>query len=709
MPPSRLYPAWTTCLAEPGSARGANRRVRLAAVGNVQMTGTHIQRGMGWRIAPLAIAVVAMLLAWPALVHAHIERPAYWPDPKPDHGVNPAAGGKVPTARTLGSALNASLPGRTLVVCKSRSLYLARRSIQDAETNGFKLRPTTARHRLGPATADYMRDLNQKFARRCAYHSIQRAVFDAHNNDFIVVMPGVYSEPHSRQKPTFDPKCHQYLTDTDFGGGGPVGLSYRYQWNCPNDQALVNVLGRRPGQGAPPPPQPDRHGIPDLGPCVRCNLQIQGSGPKPEDVVLDSGRVSAGNGGPSGVGSKKDVALKVDRADGFVLKNMTMRHAKEHDLYVLETDGYLLDRVKFFYAGEYGHLTFADDHGLTENCEGVGNGDSAVYPGGAPDTGDDTAPNAPDPRDTSFYPKHRLNQKITHCDLHHNNLGYSGTMGNATHVVDNNFYDNTTGIATDSFFAGGHPGFPQDSSVFEKNRIYSNNFNDYHYPQNYPEDRKVESAVGVPLGTGILIAGGNDDIVRGNRIYDNWRRGTMLLAVPDALSCPPGGQTCTPENASSTSYDNRYYHNTMGLTPSGNVKWNGVDFWWDEFPDDTGNCWYDNKGPDGTNASWTGDPERFPQHGMSVPHFLPEACGSSVGTGNPQKEAVLAYCANASIGDQSCEWYTKPPKPGTAAAAKYQQTQEDRAQRIVAANRLSAPTCQLVRTTLSCAAYANRP
>ena len=187
--------------------------------------------------------------------------------------------------------------------------------------------------------------------------------------------------------------------------------------------------------------------------------------------MIDSGKVSAGNGGPSGVGSKKDVALKVDRADGFVLRNMTMRHAIEHDLYILETDGYLLDRVKFFYAGEYGQLTFADDHGVTKNCESVGNGDSAVYPGGAPDSGDDTAPNAPDARDTSFYPHARLNQNITRCDLHHNNMATSGTMGNATHITHNNIYGNGAGIVTDSFYAGGHPGFPQSASVFEKNRI----------------------------------------------------------------------------------------------------------------------------------------------------------------------------------------------------------------------------------------------
>ncbi len=673
------------------------------------MAFARTRRDAARRVGPFSIALGLALLACPALALAHIERPAYWPDPRPDAQVSPPAGGKVPTARTLGSALDSAPPGRTRIVCQSGSLARAKQSIQAARTTGYRLRPTAKVRKLTAAEATRLLNLNRAFAARCTYHSIQRAVFDSHNNDFIVVMPGVYTEPHSRAQPTSDPACQKYLTDTDFGGGGPVGLSYRYQWNCPNDQALINVLGRRPAPGAPPPPQPDRHGIPDLGPCVRCNLQIQGSGVKPEDVVIDSGRASAGNGGPSGIGSKKDVALKVDRADGFVLKNMTMRHAKEHDLYVLETDGYLLDRVKFFYAGEYGHLTFADDHGLTENCEGVGNGDSAVYPGGAPDSGDDTAPNAPDPRDASFYPRHRLNQTITHCDLHHNNLGYSGTMGNATHVVDNNFYGNTTGIATDSFFAGGHPGFPQDSSVFEKNRIYSNNFNDYHYPQGYPESRKVRSAVGVPLGTGIIIAGGNDDIVRGNRIYDNWRRGAMLLAVPDALSCPPGTQTCEPQNAASTSYDNMFYGNYLGRAPSGKVQPNGVDFWWDEFPDDTGNCWFGNTGPDGTNASWTGDPQRFAQPGMSVPHFLPEDCATSVGAGNPQKEAVLAYCANAAIGDESCEWYTEPPRPGTSAAAKYDRAQERQADAIVAAGVLAAPACQLVGSTLSCSAFANRP
>jgi hypothetical protein len=318
---------------------------------------------------------------------------------------------------------------------------------------------------------------------------------------------------------------------------------------------------------------------------------------------------------------------------------------------------------------------FASDHGLTDVCEGVGNGDSAVYPGGAPDTGT--------LRVASFYPEFRLNQTITHCDLHHNNLGYSGTMGNATRVTDNNFYDNTTGIATDSFFAGGHPGYPQDSASFDNNRIYSNNFNVYG------PDSDVQSHVPVPIGVGIFIAGGDHNRVANNRIYDNWRRGTMLIAVPDVVSCAPspanGAPTCIPNSPASTSVGNHYFGNAMGRAPNGTSMPNGVDFWWDEYPTNTGNCWFDNTGSDGTAASVTSDPGPQPVAGQTLPKYLPSDCAAptNVGTGSATKEAFTASCASAIATGKddptTCEWFQMPKRPGTAAAARQRRANAARA------------------------------
>jgi hypothetical protein len=613
--------------------------------------------GRNWIAGLVATLVASLALA--AAAFAHVERTAYWPDPKPDTSVKPAAGGKVPKVRTLASALKTKPPGATRVVCKKDSLKRLENDIKAARKNGVNYRPTETR-RFSARKGKRLVALNKKLFKRCKFHAIQPAVTKSHNNDRVVIMPGVYSEPASRKIPSFPKECDKYRTDNSDHGAGAV--SYEYQFHCPNAQALVAVIGRALDTAPPPEsgPQgrPDPHGVPNEGKCIRCNLQMEGSGPGPDSVVIDAGKVASGNGAP--IDPIKDVTLKVDRADGFVLRNTTVRHAAEHDVYVLEADGYNLKENKYMYAGEYGTLTFASDHGVTRTCEAKGNGDSGVYPGGAPDSRGSQ-------REASFYPKDRLNQLITHCDSHHNNLGYSGTMGNATHVVDNNFFDNTTGIATDSFYAGGHPGYPQSAAVYENNRIYSNNFNVYA-----PES-DVKSSVPVPIGVGMLIGGGNDDTLKGNYIYDNWRRGTMLMSVPDAISCAPNtdgtAPPCTPGGAATTSNGNVYTKNTVSRSPDGKEMPNGVDFWWDEYASNHGNCWPDNKGQDGTPASVTSDPPRAPDD-ATVPGYLPvKDCDSpsNAGAGDAQKETVLGACAvdfqNGSYDSTVCDWFAMPDKP----------------------------------------------
>src|SRR4029453_2158143 len=176
----------------------------------------------------------------------------------------------------------------------------------------------------------------------CAYDSVQQAVFAAGNNDRIVIMPGLYEEPQARSAPENDPKCvPDLLQKTASGAEAPDS---RYQVPCPNDQNLIHIEGRAVVGDPPEPPFEDRRGIPaqELGACVRCNLQIEGTGPKPEDVIPDAGtNYQAPSTDAKPGGYAKDVVLRVDRADGFVGRNFLMRGAQEHDFYVEETDGVL--------------------------------------------------------------------------------------------------------------------------------------------------------------------------------------------------------------------------------------------------------------------------------------------------------------------------------------------------------------------------------
>ena len=604
--------------------------------------------------APAAIigVLLSLLTAFASPASAHVERPSYWPDPKADCSVSPCAGGKVPTIRSLKSSLYYSPPGATRVVCKSDSLDRLKTSITHARKYGYKIRPTD-HHSFSADQAKELLYINTQLFKRCKYHEIQPAITASHNNDRVVVMSGLYTEPTARSQPTGDPACEKYKTKSD--SGDPGALSHDYQLHCPNDANLVAVIGRGPDTGAvPDPPLENRHGIPNVGPCIRCNVQLEGSGVSADDVVVEAGSSGAGNGGPSAAGHKKHVGIFVDRADGFVLRNVTVRHAREHDIYILETDGYVFDRFKAFYAGGYGVLTFVEDHGVVQNCEAAGNGDSGLYPGSGADSTDD--------RYEPFYPKYRYSQEFRYCDSHHNTGGFSGTDSHGTRIYSNNFYDNALGFTTDVFTAPGHPGFPQHGNVIERNNFYSNNFNPF------VAGSDVEPFIAAPVGTGLWLAGGNANIVRENRFFDNWRRGTMLFAVPDATVCgpPPVGSStpvpgCNPLGIS-TSYDNQQYKNIMGVDKQGKAKPNGVDFWWDSFLGNTGNCWWSNTAASGKQV--TTSPAGLPScsNGSSP--------NTSIGTSYAPNELELVAClagftvsgypsGNGTI----CTWSATPPKP----------------------------------------------
>ena len=114
------------------------------------------------------LAVLTMLLSLTAgIAFAHVERSSYFPNPAPDKSVEPAAGGKVPKARSLESALRSKSRGDTYVVCKSDSLSRAKRSISRAQKSGWSLRPTVAAKKLSKKAAKQLLKINKQLAKRC--------------------------------------------------------------------------------------------------------------------------------------------------------------------------------------------------------------------------------------------------------------------------------------------------------------------------------------------------------------------------------------------------------------------------------------------------------------------------------------------------------------------------------------------------------------
>ena len=198
----------------------------------------------------VAIAVAA------SQAGAHIERASYWPEPSADTGVSPPAGGKVPRARSLFSALKKAPPGNTHVVCQGtvpskkrlraakrrfrrnrtrankRAFKSARRDyrasvkgnasmqalaqgLRKARTEGYRLRPSEPAIRIGKRRAKRLRRFNGRLLAKCRYDAIQDAVTAAGNNDRVVIMPGLYTEPKSRARPTDDPKCAHLKQEND--------------------------------------------------------------------------------------------------------------------------------------------------------------------------------------------------------------------------------------------------------------------------------------------------------------------------------------------------------------------------------------------------------------------------------------------------------------------------------------------------------------
>jgi hypothetical protein len=507
-------------------------------------------------------------------------------------------------------------------------------------------RPGSA-DRIAKMPAGPLKRRNKQLLRECRFGSIQTAINSIKRpRTSVYVLPGYYTERRwaNAKKSAYcgnlrngsdDPlPVSSYIgslssPDTGADETGPVALSYADQLRCPHNLNLIAIMGDT---------TPRNKSIKCDGPL--CGTQVVGTGRKRTDVVIDNKFAKLN-------------AIRADRAGGVYFRNFTVQQAEFNALYVLETDGFVVDRVVARGNDEYGILAFASDHGLIQRVDAYWNGDSGIYPGSASDLNGDNPE----------FEATRYAIEIRHNKSHHNALGYSGTAGNSVWAHNNRFFKNSTGIATDSLFPD-HPGLPQDHARWNDNLIYSNNENYYErYVDTGVCAKPIEKrgymkgvvcpVIPAPVGTGVLIAGGNFNSTDNNHIFDNWRNGTMQFWVPAPLR-----DEYDPAKLYDTSNGNRTFANKMGIRPNGTVAHNGLDHWWDD--QGVGNCWEDNQ------SSREG--------GVPTTNFLvdPGPCedgGSKFVTGMPVKDAGFLSCSQYDRNDEfwrhppECEWFETPEKP----------------------------------------------
>ncbi len=226
---------------------------------------------------------------------------------------------------------------------------------------------------------------NRHLLEDCRFRSIQDAINTIRRpNTSVYVLPGTYHERKYAEAKRSDYCAHlqtqsrEPLASSEYigsisspdpgaeeeaaeaGESNPIALSYADQRRCPHNLNLIALFGdATPGNDS-----------------IRCDsrfcgTQLVGTGRRPTDVVVDN-RFAKLN------------AIRADRMGGFYLSNMTFQQAEFNAIYVLETDGFVIDRVVARGNDEYGVLAFASDHGLIQDSEAYYNGDSGFYPAPGP-------------------------------------------------------------------------------------------------------------------------------------------------------------------------------------------------------------------------------------------------------------------------------------------------------------------------------------
>ena len=205
---------------------------------------------------------------------------------------------------------------------------------------------------------------------------------------------------------------------------------------------------------------------------------------------------------------EKANGIIVAGVDGVAIENITARNALLNGFYWATAEGYRASYVTAYNNGDYGIYAFDSVDGVIEHSYASGSPDAGFYIG-------------------QCYP---CDSVINNVISENNGLGYSGTnSGGNLYIISSIFRDNMGGIAPNTLDSELLP--PERESFIIGNHIENNNnIKAPAWPNQY-----------ITLGNGIIIAGGNNNIIKNNVINDHDVFGVVVTAAFDDNYWPAHG------------------------------------------------------------------------------------------------------------------------------------------------------------------------
>lgn len=192
--------------------------------------------------------------------------------------------------------------------------------------------------------------------------------------------------------------------------------------------------------------------------------------------------------------------IEVFFADGVAVENLTVRNATGNGVFWTGVRGYRGSYITAVDNGVYGIYAFDSSDGLFEHSYASGSPDAGFYIGQC----------------------NPCQAVITDSLAEWNGLGYSGTnASNDLYLVDSEWRMNAAGIVPNTL--DGELLAPVEGVTIAGNLIHDNG----------NVEAPAEAFAWAAGGNGIIIAGGNDSLVAGNRVYNHSQSGIVIFPMLD--------------------------------------------------------------------------------------------------------------------------------------------------------------------------------